>query len=92
MICKCRYALKSEAHNTLKYLKTLFVRFIVSTTLSAINLSKLVFLNVPLQDFTENSDIDWSKSITEIDRQLYAKYDLSDEEIQFIEKMIKPME
>ena len=47
---------------------------------------------VPLQDFTANSDIDWSKSIAEIDKQLYAKYGLSDEEIAFIEKMIKPME
>ena len=37
-------------------------------------------------------DIDWSKSVAEIDKQLYAKYGLSDEEIAFIEKMIKPME
>lgn len=47
---------------------------------------------VPLQDFTEKSDIDWSKSVAEIDRQLYKKYNLSDEEITFIESMIKPME
>ena len=47
---------------------------------------------VPLQDFTSTSDIDWSQSISDIDRQLYAKYGLSDEEIAFIEKMIKPME
>ncbi|WP_281054622.1 hypothetical protein [Treponema saccharophilum] len=39
-----------------------------------------------------NSDIDWSKSIPEIDKQLYRKYGLSEEEIAFIEKMIKPME
>lgn len=44
-----------------------------------------------MQDFTENSDIDWSKSVEEIDAQLYAKYGLSDEEIAFIEAMIKPM-
>lgn len=47
---------------------------------------------VPLQDFTQNSDIDWSKAIPEIDQQLYKKYDLSEEEIAFIESMIKPME
>ena len=47
--------------------------------------------NVPLQDFTENSDIDWTKSVEEIDQQLYAKYGLTQEEIDFIEKMIKPM-
>lgn len=47
---------------------------------------------VPLQDFTSNSDIDWSQSIPDIDRQLYSKYNLSDDEIAFIEKMIKPMD
>jgi hypothetical protein len=46
---------------------------------------------VPLQDFTEKSDLDWSKSVAEIDQQLYAKYGLNAEEIAFIEKMIKPM-
>lgn len=81
-----------EAKNTLNYLKTKFVRFIVMTTLSAVNLSKLVFENVPMQDFTEKSDINWSKSISEIDKQLYEKYGLSEEEIAFIEEKIKPME
>ena len=47
---------------------------------------------VPLQDFTSNSDIDWSQNIPDIDRQLYSKYNLSDDEIDFIEKMIKPMD
>ena len=51
-----------------------------------------VWEHVPLQDFTANSDIDWSKSIPEIDQQLYAKYNLTEEEISFIESMIKPME
>ena len=49
-------------------------------------------LSPPLRDFISTSDIDWSQSISDIDRQLYAKYGLSDEEIAFIEKMIKPME
>lgn len=48
--------------------------------------------NVPLQDFTSNSDIDWAQSATDIDRQLYAKYDLDDEEIQFIESHVKEMD
>lgn len=51
-----------------------------------------VFQFVPLQDFTSTSDIDWSQSISGIDRQLYAKYRLTDDEIAFIEKMITPME
>ena len=58
---------------------------------SSINLSSDKFQFVPLQDFTEGSDIDWSKSIEEIDKQLYAKYNLTEEEISFIESMIKPM-
>lgn len=86
------YDTELEASNTLKYLKTLFVRFIVMTTLSAVNLSKLVFFNVPLQDFTSSSDIDWSQTVAAIDQQLYRKYGLTDEEVAFIEKMIKPME
>jgi hypothetical protein len=54
--------------------------------------SKSVFRFIPLQDFTTKSDIDWSKSIAEIDKQLYVKYQLSAEEVAFIESMIKPME
>lgn len=51
-----------------------------------------VFRFVPLQDFTSSSDIDWSKPIPDIDRQLYAKYGLTESEQNFIESMIKPME
>ena len=46
---------------------------------------------VPLQDFTANSDIDWSQSVAEIDRQLYAKYRLDETEINFIETHVKEM-
>jgi hypothetical protein len=42
-------------------------------------------------NFTDNSDIDWSKSIPEIDQQLYKKYNLSAEEIAFIEEKVQPM-
>ena len=47
---------------------------------------------VPIQDFTENSDIDWSVSISEIDKQLYKKYGLDAKEIAFIEEKVKEME
>ena len=46
---------------------------------------------VPLQDFTAHSDIDWSKSVAEIDQQLYRKYDLTADEIEFIETHVKEM-
>lgn len=51
-----------------------------------------VWKYVPSQDFTNNSDIDWSKSIPEIDKQLYAKYSLDQKEIDFIEEKVKAME
>ena len=75
-----------------KYIATKFQRFLLLQALTSIHITKDSFIFVPLQDFTVNSDIDWSKSVADIDRQLYAKYGLSEEEIAFIEKMIKSME
>ena len=46
---------------------------------------------VPLQDFTSFSDIDWSKPIKDIDQELYRKYKLSDDEIDFIETHVREM-
>ena len=56
------------------------------------NKTKHVWSKVPLQDFTPNSDINWSKSIAEIDKQLYKKYGLDEEEINFIESNVREME
>ena len=53
--------------------------------------NKDTWKNVPLQDFTNDSDIDWTKSIHEIDLQLYKKYGLNQEEIDFIESHVKEM-
>lgn len=80
-----------EAKALLKYIQTKIVRALLGTLKVTQDNKKSVWANVPLQDFTANSDIDWSKNVEEIDAQLYAKYDLSDEEIAFIESMIKPM-
>lgn len=82
---------KGEAAAMLNYLKTKFVRTMLGTLKTTQHNHTDVWLNVPLQDFTPNSDIDWSKSIPEIDRQLYAKYGLSQEEIDFIESHVKEM-
>lgn len=82
----------TEAENFLKYVKSKFFRILVSAVKISQSAPKRVYKFVPLQDFTENSDIDWSKSVAEIDQQLYKKYNLTDEEITFIESMIKPME
>lgn len=76
------YDTEQEAINTLTYLKTKFVRFIVMITLSAVNLSKLVFMNVPIQDFSKP----WT------DEELYKKYNLNGDEIKFIESLIRSLD
>ena len=81
-----------EAQNLLAYVKTKFLRFLVSSLKITQHAQANVYKFVPLQDFTENSDIDWSKSSKEIDAQLYKKYKLTKEEISFIESTIKPMD
>lgn len=75
-----------------KYLKTKFARFMHSLAKASQDATSKTYRFVPLQEFSSKSDIDWSKSVRAIDRQLYAKYGLSDEEIDFIEDKIKPME
>ena len=82
----------TEAENLLKYVKTKYFRTMVGIKKTAVFNYKECFTFVPLQDFTAASDIDWSRSVAEIDRQLYAKYGLSAEEGAFIEEKIKPME
>lgn len=81
----------SEAENLQKYMQTKFLRFCVGILKVSQNLYQNVYALVPLQDFTENSDIDWDKTIEEIDAQLYEKYHLSDKEADFIDSMIKEM-
>jgi superfamily II DNA or RNA helicase len=83
---------KDEADNCLRYLKTKLTRALLGTLKITQNNSSDVWKNVPLQDFTKKSDIDWSKSVSEIDQQLYKKYGLSDEEINFIEVKVQPMD
>ena len=80
-----------EAYNYKKYLSTRFVRFLIVLSMTSQDLSVDKFQFVPVQDFTERSDIDWNKSVTDIDRLLYNKYNLTDGDIACIEQMIKPM-
>lgn len=80
-----------EANNAYKYLCTKFSRFLLLQALPTLDIRKERFIFVPMQNFTTSSDIDWSKCMEEIDCQLYAKYNLSNEEIAFVESMIKPM-
>ena len=81
-----------ECLNCWSYVKTKFFRAMVGIRKQDQGASKAIYHYVPLQDFTEKSDIDWSKTISEIDKQLYKKYNLTQEEIDFIESKVKPME
>lgn len=83
---------QAECMNVIKYICTRFFRSMIMLKKNAQHNMRYVFECVPLQDFTDKSDIDWSKSVAEIDKQLYAKYGLDDTEKAFIESMIKPME
>lgn len=81
-----------EAENLVKYLKTRFSRFMHSLAKASQDATSKTYQFVPMQDFTDNSDIKWNKGVSEIDKQLYKKYGLSPDEIEFIEQKIKPME
>jgi site-specific DNA-methyltransferase (adenine-specific) len=73
---------KKEANNLEIYLKTKFVRFLLVQSISGMDISKDKFIFVPIQNFNET----WT------DEKLYKKYGLSQEEIDFIESMIRPMD
>ncbi|MDO5714760.1 MAG: Eco57I restriction-modification methylase domain-containing protein [Tissierellia bacterium] len=81
-----------EAESALRYIKTKMCRVLLGSLKVTQDNNKPTWANVPLQDFTKFSDIDWSKSIAEIDKQLYKKYGLNQEEIEFIEKNVQAME
>jgi hypothetical protein len=85
------FASEPEANACLKYIKTKFSRAMLGTLKVTQDNPKSTWKNVPLQNFTKKSDIDWSQSIADIDQQLYKKYKLDATEIEFIERNVKPM-
>lgn len=80
-----------EANNLTKYLKTKICRALLGVLKVTQDNLPATWACIPKQDFTSASDIDWSQSIPEIDRQLYAKYGLDEKEIEFIESHVKEM-
>lgn len=82
---------KYEANACLEYVKSRFARVMLGILKITQDNTAVKWRFVPLQDFTQDSDIDWSKSIPEIDQQLYKKYGLDEKEIQFIESHVKEM-
>lgn len=76
------YNREEYAKNLMSYVSTKFFRFLLLQALTSIHITKDSFCFVPMQDFSKP----WT------DEELYQKYKLSQEEIDFIESMIKPME
>ena len=81
-ICIGSFGTNKEAQNLHSYLSTMFVRFLMLQAMTGIMINKDAFQFVPQQDFSKP----WT------DEELYKKYGLTNEEIQFIESMIRPME
>jgi len=80
-----------EASNASKYIKTKFLRSLLGVLKITQHNPQSNWSYIPIQNFTTKSDIDWLKPIVEIDKQLYKKYKLNKEEVDFIETHVKPM-
>ena len=81
----------TQAKNCAKYTKTKFARALLNVLKVTQDNTPGKWEYVPLQDFSSESDINWNTSIANIDKQLYKKYGLTAEEIQFIETNVKEM-
>lgn len=82
---------RAEAENAQKYVKTKFARAALSLMKVTQQTERNTWQWVPIQDFSLDSDLDWSKSISEIDKQLYRKYGLTPKEISFVETNVAEM-
>lgn len=82
----------ADADAVIKYVKTKFARALFSILKRTQANTPGKWKYVPVQDFTASSDIDWTKSVHDIDLQLYRKYGLNAEEVAFIETNVKEME
>ncbi len=87
-----KFETRAKAEACLKYVKTKFARCLLGILKITQDLTPEKWQYVPLQDFGEGSDIDWSGSVATVDAQLYRKYGLSAEEIAFIESHVKEMQ
>ncbi len=80
-----------ECKALIKYISTKFVRALLSSLKVTPHVTKETWANVPMQDFSEHSDIDWTKSISDIDNYLFQKYGLDSSEIEFIKNNVEEM-
>ncbi|MDN6126636.1 MAG: restriction endonuclease, partial [Lactiplantibacillus plantarum] len=82
---------EDQAKAVVKYIQSKFVRALLGVLKVTQDNPASKWSEVPMQDFSTNSDIDWKQSVSEIDRQLYVKYGLSESEINFIESTVQEM-
>src|SRR5690625_3248061 len=82
---------KDSANNLSTYLRTKFARFLLSLAKSSQHATAKTYKFIPKQNFTKDSDIDWTESIKNIDKLLFQKYNLNTQEINYIEAKIKDM-
>ena len=91
-LCAGPFKTVEESSNLAKYMRCKFFRALLGVKKVTQHCPPPVWNMIPLQDFAPASDIDWSRSVADIDRQLYAKYGLDEKEIEFIETHVKAME
>lgn len=81
-----------EAQSCLKYVKTKFARCMLGIFKVTQHTTREAWRAVPLQNFTQQSGINWDLSIPELDAALYQKYNLTQDEIDFIESNVSAMQ
>ena len=81
-----------EANSLLKYIKTPFARTLLGVLKITQDNKKAVWKYVPLQDFTQNSDVPWDKSIDEINDYLCDKYEFTERHKQFMKEYVSVMD
>ena len=74
-----------------KCLCSKFIRYLIGYCVPSVDVDKEYIVFVPTWNFTNQRDVNWNDSVSDIDKQLYAKYNLTEKGIAFIEKMIKSM-
>ena len=80
-LCIGPFETKVEADSALSYLCCRLTRFLIQLHKSSQHVTRKVYTFVPTQDWTRT----WT------DSDLYSRYGLSDDEIAFVEKIVRPM-
>lgn len=91
-LCAGNFYTLFEAQSCLKYVKTKFARCMLGIFKVTQHTTREAWRAVPLQNFTQQSDINWDLSIPELDAALYQKYNLTQDEIDFIESNVSAMQ